>query len=102
MTSNPSKTKRAAFFGVMVLIIIGLSFAMVEGMVRLMFSGPDTANMSQFHEERGWSLAPGDYMVEPPIGFGAFPITISELGLRSNGLPAAPRTARSCWCSVTR
>ena len=90
MTSNPSKTKRAAFFGVMVLIIIGLSFAMVEGMVRLMFSGPDTANMSQFHEERGWSLAPGDYMVKPPIGFGAFPITISELGLRSNGLPAAP------------
>ena len=34
-TSNPSKTKRAAFYG-------GLGFAMVEGAVRLMFSGPDT------------------------------------------------------------
>ena len=34
-TSNPSKTKRAAFYG-------GLGFTMVEGAVRLMFSGPDT------------------------------------------------------------
>ena len=93
MTSNPSKTKRAAFCGVMVLITIGLCFAMVEGMVRLMFSGPDTANWGQFHEERGWSLAPGDYMVKPPIGFGAFPITISELGIRSHQLPAAPRNS---------
>jgi len=29
-------------------------------------------------------------MVRPPIGLGAFPITISDLGLRSHRLPAAP------------
>jgi lysophospholipase L1-like esterase len=78
----------------MVLITIGLGFAMVEGTVRLMFSGPDTAKWGQFHEERGWSLARGDYMVEPPMGLGAFPITISELGLRSHRLPAASRNSR--------
>jgi len=52
-TSNLSKTKRAAFYSVMVLITIGLGFAMAEGAVRLTFSGPDTANWGRFHEERG-------------------------------------------------
>src|SRR5262249_44754680 len=95
VNDKPNRLKHAMFFGVMILISLGLSFALLEVGLSTYYADTQSTNWSRFDSTRGWALVPGKYWVKPLHRMQSFPLTVNGYGMRDHGGdPAVKRDKR--------
>ena len=89
-----SKSKKIAFYGLMVIFAFMICFGALEIVLTAFFSGGETPAWGEFHPVLGWTLKPGEYHLKALQRLSRFSIHINEYGLRSHQYPLIPKNRR--------